>query len=216
MSALPIAPFATKLADLAAQRLQFPLHLLPSRAVRTGNRRSRRLGRKIQKRGTHRATLYPDCRYQARSIATPLYPYRRVGRRFTNVEPGVDLLPRPRVGRLEMVGKPQQPNRSLPVAPIFNGHLSILAAGCHRPFVQGKIVAIVACRGGADSRQKYILWLVHARVAQGIEQDFPKVQVAGSNPAAGTSSQTLRKLAGYRSCSAAWRRPPAAFMPAGD
>jgi len=57
MSAFPIAHFATKFADLAAQLPQFPHQALQGRAVCTGNKRLRRRGRKVQKRGIHKATL---------------------------------------------------------------------------------------------------------------------------------------------------------------
>jgi hypothetical protein len=72
VSALPIPHFATKLTDLAAQCPQFLLHSSQGRAVRAGNRRFLRLARKLQERGIQRATLYPDCLSQARSVSTPI------------------------------------------------------------------------------------------------------------------------------------------------
>ena len=52
MSALPIAHFAAKFADLATQFPQFPLQSLQRRAVAQGTNVSGCLARKIQKRGS--------------------------------------------------------------------------------------------------------------------------------------------------------------------
>ena len=60
VSAFPIAHLATKLPDLALQLAQFPFQPLQGRTVRASNRRFGRRGRRGKKRGTHKATLYPD------------------------------------------------------------------------------------------------------------------------------------------------------------
>jgi hypothetical protein len=57
MAALPLAHVAAKFTNLAAQLRQLPLQALQDRAAYAGNERLRRLARKIQKRGTHGATL---------------------------------------------------------------------------------------------------------------------------------------------------------------
>jgi hypothetical protein len=69
MSAFPIAHFPAKIGP---QLLQRSLQTLDSRAVRTANRGLGRLGRKVQKRGIHRATLQPDWPSQTRSISPPI------------------------------------------------------------------------------------------------------------------------------------------------
>ena len=54
MLAFPIAYFP---AEIAPQLLQCPLQTLHGGAVCAGNQRLRRLDRKVQERGIHRATL---------------------------------------------------------------------------------------------------------------------------------------------------------------
>jgi len=60
MSALPVAHLATKFPHFAPQIRQFPLQTPHGRAIRAASKRLWRLDRQIQKRGTHRATLYPN------------------------------------------------------------------------------------------------------------------------------------------------------------